>query len=104
MINIQRIKKNFEPVGLIDWLLIPWWMMRFVFAWCWMLLARVIDRKIAYWDGHFVGWGRHDDPTPVVCERCLWTGPLRWTIHTYHACGDDDVEPVDECPRCGSDI
>ena len=48
-------------------------------------------------------WGRHDSPKAMWCERCGWVGPLRWAIHTYAGCGDDDVEPVDECPRCGSE-
>ena len=46
-------------------------------------------------------WGRHDSPKAVRCERCGWAGPLRWTRHTYGPVGNDDVEPVDECPRCG---
>lgn len=49
-------------------------------------------------------WGRHESPEPIKCE-CGWAGPVRWLVHTY---GDDgsgeEVELVDECPRCGSEI
>jgi hypothetical protein len=31
-------------------------------------------------------------------------GPGRWLVHTYGPCGEDDVEPVDECPKCGQEI
>jgi hypothetical protein len=33
--------------------------------------------------------------------ECGYAGPLRWFVHGYAGCGDDDVEPEDECPRCG---
>ena len=49
-------------------------------------------------------WGRHDSPEPIRCKECGWGGMVRWLIHTYEWYGDDengDVEPVDECPRCG---
>lgn len=46
--------------------------------------------------------GRRIDWMPVRCEECGWMGPLRWCYHGYAACGDDDVEPQDECPRCYS--
>lgn len=49
-------------------------------------------------------WGRHDSPEPILCEECGWGGPRRWAVHTYGPCGWDDVEPVDECPRCGEEI
>jgi len=45
-------------------------------------------------------WGRRDSPKAVWCP-CGWVGPLRWMIHTYGPDGCGDVEPVDECPRCG---
>ena len=47
-------------------------------------------------------WGRHQSPKAVFCERCGWAGPYRWLVHGYAPLGDDDVEPQDECPRCGS--
>lgn len=49
-------------------------------------------------------WGRRDSPEPVRCE-CGWAGMRRWTIHTYQDDGSgEDVEPSDECPRCGQPI
>lgn len=48
--------------------------------------------------------GRHYDWQPVTCEECGWRGPRRWCWHTYSSCGDDEVEPCDECPGCGQEI
>lgn len=101
--EINFIRHNFEPQGWQDYALIPWWILRFLFACFWYWAARLTIGRRLYWDGIFMGWGGDVDPTPVICPRCLWAGPRRWMIHTYHACGDDDVEPVDECPRCGQD-
>jgi len=56
--------------------------------------------------------GRHEDPTPIKCEECGWEGQAKDAIHTYTGTGvyitdsgqpDEDVEPVDECPECGSE-
>lgn len=106
--------REFEPESVCDWLLIPWWLARYAFAWCWSIpwygalrfniwLSR--DKPSRGWR-HFPGpTGRHNQPDPVICPRCLWAGPVRWLVHTY---GDDgsgmDVEPVDECPRCGKEL
>jgi hypothetical protein len=47
-------------------------------------------------------WGRHNSPEPIRCDRCGWAGMVRWLIHTYQDDGTgEDVEPVDECPKCG---
>lgn len=47
--------------------------------------------------------GRHIDWAPCRCEECGWRGPVRWTCHTYEDDGSgEDVCPVDECPKCGS--
>lgn len=64
------------------------------------------------WLYHLCRWpyygGRRFDWEPVYCdpadEGCGWRGPRRWTFHTYHGCGDDDVEPADECPVCGMEV
>jgi len=56
-------------------------------------------------------YSRYDDPTPVRCSRCGWEGLVSECVHTYRGYSvrlsdetqDADVEPVDECPRCGSD-
>lgn len=56
---------------------------------------------LCHWPYH---GGRHFDWMPCRCEDCGWRGPLRWTFHTYRACGDDDTEPSDECPVCFSEV
>lgn len=89
-----------------DWLLIPYWFLRYYFALCWMF-AWFIWRRITDPTGEPAWqamWGRHESPEPVMCECCLWAGPRRWVIHGYQSDGDGDVEPVDECPRCGQEI
>lgn len=87
-----------------DWTLLPWWLLRYAFAWSWLKLAVLRDRLKGR-PNHLLAWyGRHDDPTPIMCPRCLWAGPRRWLVHTYCGVGVDDVEPVDECPRCGLEI
>ena len=44
------------------------------------------------------------DVTAVRCNRCGWTGKVKDLVHGYYPVDDDgDVEPVDECPACGSD-
>jgi len=49
-------------------------------------------------------YSRRDDPTPVKCNRCGWTGMIKDMAHTYRDDGSgEDVEPVDECPECGTD-
>lgn len=48
--------------------------------------------------------GRHSDPQPISCHRCTWAGPRKKAIHGYHWNGIDDMEPVDECPVCGSEV
>ena len=56
-------------------------------------------------------YDRRTDPTPVKCEDCGWQGLAKDAVHTYRGIGifftpdgyDEDVEPVDECPECGSE-
>jgi len=45
-------------------------------------------------------WGRRESPEPIKCE-CGWAGMTRWLVHTYEGDGHGEVDPVDECPRCG---
>jgi len=51
-------------------------------------------------------YGRHNDPTMVECEDCGWKGQVKDCIHTYQGFQvspvDSDIEPTDECPKCGS--
>lgn len=48
--------------------------------------------------------GRRYDWWPVRCHEC---GLVMRTKDAYHGYQDDgmgDVEPVDECPRCGTEV
>lgn len=99
--------RDFEPESYRDWLLIPWWLLRLLFAWLWWQAWPLVQLVRGRWrtkSAMSYSYGRHDDPTPVMCPRCLWAGPRRWLVHTYTAVGMDDVEPVDECPRCGQEL
>jgi uncharacterized Zn finger protein len=49
-------------------------------------------------------YGRREDPSPIECRQCGWTGRVMDAVHTYQPDGMDDVEPVDNCPQCGSVI
>ena len=49
-------------------------------------------------------WGRGESPKPVICA-CGWAGPRRWAVHGYVDDGSgEEVEPADECPRCGAEV
>jgi len=71
--------------------------------------ARIIMLISAHWR-HFVLrvpfpycflWGRRESSEPIKCE-CGWAGMVKWLVHTYQDDGSgEEVEPVDECPRCG---
>jgi hypothetical protein len=102
--------REFEPQGPADWALIPWWIARYFFAWCWTQAWYPAWRLNNYTIHGRLGrrlsrlpsmGGRHSDPDPVMCPRCLWAGPARWLVHGYASYGYEDVEPQDECPRCG---
>lgn len=102
--NIKIRFRNFQPQDWTDYALIPYWLLRYWAAWVWWQIAtwvnvlRGIDRRWA------MMFGRHDDPAPVMCDRCLWAGPRCWLVHTYRGVGEGDVEAVDECPRCGGEV
>lgn len=50
-------------------------------------------------------WSRDTAWDLVVCDECGWRGPLRWATHGYRDDGTgEDVEPFDECPRCGQEV
>lgn len=86
-----KITKQFEPQSLIDWFLIPYWAARYLIT-CIVYKSALIEP----------GYGRRTSLEPYCCERCLWSGPVRWLVHSYQDDGSgEDVEPVDECPRCG---
>lgn len=95
-----------EELSLTDYLFLPWQLLKYAYAWVVWRITIVIRRIRLKWKIRLpIIGGRHVDPDPVRCEECNWMGMRRWTVHTY---GDDgtsmDVEPVDECPRCGAEI
>ena len=75
---------------------------RALIATWWSAFAVVVRAKRRFIRQRYAG-GRHIDWDPVHCGECGWVGPLRWAFHTY--CDDHagDVEPVDECPKCGNE-
>lgn len=101
--------KEFEAETAIDYLLVPYYLLRWLFAYvCTILWGywRIVRRRPK--DGLDLAfcmmWGRHDSPEPTICPRCLWAGMRRWCWHGYESDGVGDVEPVDDCPRCGNSI
>lgn len=95
-------ERRIEIYDWREWLLLPWWLLRYGTAW-------VKFKVLVQWDKvrkrPFPGLrGRHDDPSPVMCPRCLWAGAYSQLLHTYSAVLGYDVEPVDECPRCGEEL
>lgn len=107
---------DFYPQSWRDWAVIPWFLARWFLAWfvtlfrtpllklnCWLKLrcwpVFVVTRHILP-----LGGGRREDTNPIICPCCLWAGMRRWAFHGYASVDGEDVEPVDECPRCGSDI
>jgi hypothetical protein len=83
--------KHFEPYRITDWLIIPWFALRY--AWYWLLWRVYIAR---FGKEYRRGYSRHTDPMPVWCERCMWTGPVSQLWHGY-----GEWEAESECPRCG---
>lgn len=105
----HRFFQDFEPFSWRDYAAIPYYMVRYALAWVWYRAwgewrywrskDQPYSRQWAFM------WGRHDDPTPVWCARCGWAGPRRWLVHDYQSDGSGmDVEPVDECPKCGGEV
>jgi hypothetical protein len=50
------------------------------------------------------GWGRRANLFPITCHGCNWTGRQKHATHGYRSVSHDDCEPVDACPRCGSEF
>lgn len=101
-----------DPRPWTDYAQLPWQLLRYAFAWCWYWAWKLL-LIVRYWRHRHDRWwnwriepghGRHDMPDPVMCPCCWWAGPVRWLYHGYEACGDDDVEPMDYCPRCDIEI
>lgn len=47
--------------------------------------------------------GRRNDPTEVECQDCGWKGQRKDMVHDYAQIDEEEVEPIDECPECGSE-
>jgi len=110
----QAVTSRLPARGWDAYLMLPWHLLRYVFAlcWteCWRLCLKVKYRHLRKSNGLNYrlliqpGHGRHTDPDPVLCPLCLWGGARRWLVHTYAMCSEEDVEPIDECPRCGTEL
>ena len=107
-LSIRRIPMDSET--LRDYCLLPWWKLRYAFAWAWAYLiwqpawrlnVRVWPRRIPGFPNY---GGRHVDPDPVSCDICWWAGPRRWCVHGYAPVDEEDVEPIDFCPMCDNEI
>lgn len=115
---VRRWFPEYEPEYLWDYLRLPWSLGCWCFAWAWTQVWYPVCRlhwwirshawTVFWFTRHFLplGGGRREDTDPVYCPRCLWAGPTRWLVHTYTGGWDEDsdVEPVDECPRCGTEV
>jgi hypothetical protein len=107
--------KEFEGEGW-DYFLLPGHILSWFAALIWSWLYYPVSRLNWWFRNHCwpvfwvtrwvlpLGGGRWEDPNPTICSRCLWMGARRAAVHTYASCGEDDVEAVDECPRCGNEI
>jgi hypothetical protein len=74
-----------------------WYHVPFAYAWVWTFFASKLTK--------YPVWGRRESPEAIRCEMCGWAGMRRWAIHGYQDDGSgQDVEPADECPRCGDEV
>lgn len=109
--------RHFEPESWRDYALVPWWVLRWAFAYFYTI-PRTSLLKVNLWirshcwplflvTRHVLPLhsGRWEDTDPTICERCLWAGMRRWCIHDYRGGWDDgNVEAEDECPRCRNSL
>lgn len=109
--------RYFDPICWQDYTLVPWWLICYAFAWTWARFWHPYMALKVWWRWHGrpllglpqlrrpVIYGRHINPDPIICRCCLWAGPRRWAYHTYQDDGSgEDVEAIDQCPRCGGEI
>lgn len=101
--------KEFEADSVIDYLLIPYYLIRWLLAYAvtvvwayWRIIRRRPKDRMEL--VFCTMWGRSDSPEPAICPRCLWAGMQRWLYHGYCSDGAGDVEACDECPRCGNNV
>lgn len=93
--------KHFEAESRRDYVYAAFSVLRFLF-WFYVFHLRLEWAKFRKDErGYFdLAWaGRHDDPSPIWCERCAYSGRR---LSAYH--GYSGGEACDECPRCGADI
>jgi hypothetical protein len=97
--------KHWERETRREYLYVLWTVPRFLLIRLWYLIAlgwaKLWGNPALIWEIAFSG--RRESIEPLWCERCIWSGRRKDAVHTYHSFGDD-VEPADECPRCGGDI
>lgn len=85
-----------EDYQSLPWLKRPYWL--------WLWYSWIFVLWIGKKTGHRYWWnaGRRSDGDPTVCDNCGWVGRVRECVHTYENDGAGDVEPIEECPKCGS--
>jgi len=73
------------------------WLWRYaVVAAFWGYLVSITERRYS---------SRWDTWAPAMCRACGWAGPGRWATHGYEDDGTgEDVEPMDYCPNCGTEL
>ena len=72
----------------IQWILIRWWR------------KHVCCPEGLFWDAY----SRTEDPCPAICVHCGWAGRWKDLVHGYKPdFTNRDVEPIDNCPDCGSE-
>lgn len=92
-----------------DLALLPLSLAKYALAGIWWELQKINQRRIFKQGKKIIKWlphgnGRHTDATPIMCPYCLWAGPERWLVHGYVGVDEDDVEPVDYCPKCFTEL
>ena len=94
-----------------DYLSLAYQCLKYCYAWLGWKIKRIFTKPIVTGVDFVTGkiklkmWGRCEDPTPVVCNRCMWMGMRKWVIHGYQDDGSgEDVVGVDACPRCGYEV
>ncbi len=94
---------QYEPRNWQEKALIPYWLIRWLLAWLWSGLFWLWIR-LCWKVGRPTFISRHNDPTPMACPYCLWTGPYRWLYHGYEPDGDGSTVAVSYCPRCENEL
>jgi len=69
----------------------------------WILFGRDLKESISRNRIRKAIRGRRSNPKPKICSNCLDIRRGRDWLHTYRSDGRDDVEPIDQCWKCGEE-